>query len=151
MVVWPSLSSNIDVTNEVKVSYFNALRARRCCLATLWRCCSSLLLPSFNEGASRMARVWARLSLAVDRNAFGGNQWLLCNTQHHELSSQWRVLVACDWARPLNMLVFQCHPVGPCCELRCQIVAKRCFNSRCCRRTWEHSSLAVWHHFYLPW
>ena len=60
IVVWSSLSPKIDVTDEAKVSYFITLRARRCCLATSWRRRSSLLLPSFSEGASRMARVWAR-------------------------------------------------------------------------------------------
>ena len=34
MVVWSSLSSNIDVTNEAKVSHFITLRARRYCLVT---------------------------------------------------------------------------------------------------------------------
>ena len=60
IVAWSNLSSNIDVTNEANVFYFITFRVRTCCLATSWTRCSSLLLPSFKEGASRMARVWAR-------------------------------------------------------------------------------------------
>ena len=60
LVVWSSLSSSIDVTNEAKVSYFITLIACRCCLATSWRRRSSLLLLSFKERASKMTWGWAR-------------------------------------------------------------------------------------------
>ena len=60
VVAWSNSSSNIDVTNEANVSYFITYRACNCCLVTSWRRRSSLLLPSFKEGAWRMARVWAR-------------------------------------------------------------------------------------------
>ena len=60
MVAWSNLSSNIDVTNEANVSYCITFRACRCCLVTSGRCRSSLLLLSFEEGASSMAQVWVR-------------------------------------------------------------------------------------------
>ena len=60
----------------------------------------------------------------VDRNAYGGNHWLLCNTQRPESNFQQHVWLAHLWARALSMPAFQCCPIKPCCELLPWIAVK---------------------------